>query len=336
MMRARRLLGTARMTRPLMGAAALALTLLGLAPASAHAQLTGTIREFTGRTRTPTFSQLGDAEFAVTAEECDSSSIDARFTGIGDSGSLIFFEGSNCQVSTPARGSDESTCRPLDYEEPTEMLGMRDITIPLNRLLDCATMDAGEKDVFVLAIDNETDDVTADQVFTFPLRWDFSGPGAVSGLAVGAGEDAANLTWEGSTAMLRRYDVFLDPEGCVDGMVVGALAGESPPDSLIVATPAGTAASATAPFPDSVPIGGQAAVAIRGVDEAGNPGTLTARCVTRREVTTWWEMYCGSGGSEACRSSGCSVQPHSSSPALPAALAALGVGLLLTVRRRNR
>lgn len=336
MMRARRLLGLARMKRLLTGT----LFCLGaLAPSLASAQLTATLQDFTGRSDIPTFTQLGMAEFAVTAEECMNESLDIRFTGIDTSkGSLIFFQGSNCQTNTPARGSSESTCIPLGLNEPTDMQARRDVLIPLSSLLDCTTMDASQYTVFVLAIDNENDMVTADQVFSFPLRWDFSGPAAVSNLFVSGGEDEATLTWDGSTAMLREYQVFVDPNGCMDEMVVGPLAGDSPPDTLIVSRPSNTAARATAPFPASVPIGGQVAVGIRAVDEAGNPGELTARCVTRIEVTTWWEMYCGGpDASEACSSSGCSVQPGpADGPFRLATLAALGLGLFLTLRRRNR
>ncbi|GAB5548094.1 MAG: hypothetical protein SangKO_078540 [Sandaracinaceae bacterium] len=336
------MLGTARMTRPLMGAAALALTLWGLAPASAHAQLTGSLQEFTGRSPTPMLSQLGTAENAVTAAECAGVSLQVRFTGISNAvGSLIFFQGSNCQANTPARGSSESTCIPLEYSEVTDMQTMRDIAIPLNRLLECDTLpDTGQRTIFVLAIDNENDMVNADQVFSFPLRWNFGAPAAVSDLVVSGGERSVRLTWQGSTAMLRGYEVFVDAAGCMDGTVIGDLATNDPPTSLRVLGTSditGTAASATVSFPDAVPIGGQVAVGVRAVDEAGNPGDLTARCVTRTEVTTWWDTYCmGPEASEACRSSGCSVRPHPSAPPPLAMLALLGVGTLLVFRRRTR
>ena len=52
-------------------------------------------------------------ENAVTAAECAGVSLQVRFTGISNAvGSLIFFQGSNCQANTPARGGRSRRASP--------------------------------------------------------------------------------------------------------------------------------------------------------------------------------------------------------------------------------
>jgi MYXO-CTERM domain-containing protein len=95
--------------------------------------------------------------------------------------------------------------------------------------------------------------------------------------------------------------------------------------------------SGTFDFPDSVPLNGQASVAVRAVDRFGNKGSLTSFvCVTRYPVTSWWDMHCsGTSPPPECSSDGCAIAPAGHKSALGFASVAIAALALIVRRRRS-
>jgi MYXO-CTERM domain-containing protein len=296
-------------------------TLLVLAP-RAHAQdsITVTVRDFTGRAAGD-FDLMDLATTSavpISQGECDAGAeITFRFTNVDPMRSnLFFYQGANCDDVAIRNDTTDDRCSLLAGPFTTEMRTQVDVTLPVSELVPCGEGGSGTREIFVLAVNNTmSDDVSGPgQLATFPIAYDFQGPAAPSDFEAVGGESSATLTWTADTSQITEWEIFLDPNGCTGGTVDSALLADpnAPDPSALVDTAEGTASSFDLPFPASVPIGGEAAVAIRAVDRAGNVGTLSpVRCVSRFDVTTWLEAFCaGDGsGSEVCTDGGCSVSP---------------------------
>jgi len=281
----------------------------------------------------------------VRTAECDAI-IRFRFRGIDQFRSeLRFFEGSMCDQVSVRTDMTSRTCNALDVPSVAiDRRTERDVDVPVDLLVPCGEGGSGVENIWVLAVDNETSEVSgAGQQAQFNIAFNFTTPSAPGTLTARPGENAVTLTWDAEGDA--QFEVFVDPDGCTDGEVTSE---ELTPDAtestlarLKVSGPiSGT--STTVPYPDDVPIGGEMAVAIRSTSRTGNPGELSEIvCVERIETTSWWEMYCGGGGegadSEVCRDDGgtCSVAAPGRT-ASGALSALLGLALLALVLRRSR
>lgn len=317
-----------------------------LAPAaSAQAQdIMVTVRDFTGRTTVPSREQLGSsAGFPITQMDCDTNAeITFRFDGIDTTRTnLYLYQGASCDDVMIRNTTTDERCSELAGPFMTEMRRQVDLTIGVEQLVPCGAGGGGTITVWVLAVNNTmSDEVSgAGQKATFDVAYDFEGPAAPPGFDASGGETSITVEWEAGSDQVTRYEVYVDPNGCMDGAVdpEGALASDpdNPPMSLLATTIDGPSSGGPVPFPESVPTPGEAAVAVRAVDRAGNVGALSpVRCVARFEVTSWLEMYCVDGSADACGGSDCSVSPGSGSTA-PLVALGLVVGVALLRRRRR-
>lgn len=325
--------------------AAVALFVWGAWTSGAEAQtpIMVVVRDFTGRTASQ-FSLMDLATVAanpITGGECDAT-ITFRFTNVDVTrAQLEWFQGANCNDPAVRTSTTTTSCQALPVQSTAiDGRSQVDVAVRAGDLIDCESNSSGVRTVWVLALNNPNDTVTGNgQSVSFPIAFDLAGPSQPTGLMGTGGEDAAHLTWDTPTTAVDKYQIFMDPNGCTDGTVTSTGLTSTPPDeSLIVSTISGTTNSADVAFPDSVPIPGEVAIAIRPEDRSGNKGELSnIICVERFAVTTWWDMYCGGASPPAaCSSSGCAVEPGDDGGGPLGVLAALIVGLALVVRRRGR
>lgn len=326
-------------------ATALACIFIGVSPA--HAQdIDVQVVGFTGRTEDRfTLMALSSTTAApINQGECDAGAeIEFRFNNVDVRQSNLFiFQGADCDDVDVRNEMTNTRCQLVAGPFATDNRTQVSLTLDVSQLVPCGEGGGAVLHLWVLALNTTSDLVTGPgQVARFNLAYDFEGPPGPSEFRVRGGETAASLSWEGLTANLLRYEVYMDPEGCTDGMVDSAALGDpnDPDPATLVATVEGTASSVRAPFPDSVPIGGEAAVAIRAIDLAGNPGALSAvRCVSRFEVMTWLEAYCSGGDASAdvCAGEGCSTSPGSAERPAWLSVGLLGLLGALAARRRRR
>ncbi len=313
-----------------------------LASAPAVAQdIQVTIRSMEGRTSVDLADLATTSAVPISQSECNADAlIEFRFTQIDSARSqLHLYYGAMCETVSVRTDTTDTSCNDLELEYAIDMNTQVDQSIPVSSLIDCTAGSSGTRTIYVLAIDNETSEVTgAGQKVSFPIAFDFQGPSAPSGLTISDGETAMTLSWEPSSDQITEYEVYFVENGCSGGAVTTtAFDDPANPTVAVYTTIEGTTSSASVEFPDGLAVGSEHAVAIRGVDNAGNAGNLsTPQCVTIVDVQTFWDAYCGGGGGgEACTSS-CAASPASRGADRGAwlALAALAAGLL--VRRRMR
>jgi len=313
------------------------------APAAAQ-DIVVTIQSMEGRTSVDLTDLATTSAVPVSQDECDANAvIDFRFTMVDMArAQLHLFHGSNCEMSSVRNDTTDTSCSDLNLEYSIDMNTEVNKQIPVSSLIDCTAGSSGTRTIYVLALDNETSEVTAaGQAVSFPIAFDFAGPSAPSMFAARDGESSVTLSWEATSDQVTQYDVFFVENGCdASGNVTTTLLDdpENPDLGSLLTTAEGTATSATVAFPSTVGAGTQHAIAIRAVDNAGNAGQLSSVvCVSQIDVQTFWDAYCGGGGgsADAC-ASGCSVGPgRSSAPGLLSLLAGLAM-LAWVFRRRLR
>lgn len=321
----------------------LASLLVGLAltsPAAAQ-NISVTIRSMEGRTSADLADLATTTAVPVSQRECDNGAIvQWRFSNIDNSRSqLHIYYGSMCETVSVRNDTTSTACTDLDLEHSIDMNTQVDWGIPISDMIDCTTGSSGTRTIYVLAVDNSTSEVSgAGQLVSFPIAFDFSGPSAPSDFMATDGEGSTTLSWEASSDQITSYDVFFVENGC-DGsgnVTTDAFADPANPTVDPYSSIDGTTSSASVTLPSGLAIGSQHAVAIRGVDNAGNVGNVSSvECITIVNVDTFWDAYCGSGStSEACSSS-CAASPGR--PAGGAVLWVLAVAALgFVVRRRSR
>jgi len=326
--------------------ALVAMTWLVAAPAFAQ-EITVTLRGVTGRTSVD-LSDLATTNAApLSYDECTSgATIDFRFTNVDQNRSqLHVYYGANCEMVSVRNDTTDTSCVDLGLEYTIDMQTQVDVDIPVSDLIDptvpvteaCDSISSTTRTIFVLAIDNPTSEVgEAGQQTSFPLAFDFDGPSAPTEVNATNGENRSTVTWT-STGQVTRYEVYLVEDGCdADGMVTTDLFDDanSVTGLTLVKEQAGPASSTTIDIPGA--IGSHHAIAVRGVDNAMNPGPLsTPVCVSKVNVDTFWDAYCGSADAPEACSSSCSVSATPRRGALLASLAAL-LALAFVARRRNR
>jgi hypothetical protein len=283
----------------------------------------------------------------VGLDECEKT-ITFTFSGLDATRDhLSFYEGTGCDDPTVRQDTTSTMCDPLEVPDQAYMMrtAIDDVAITLSDLLPTQCADgsgSGLQNVWVLALNNRGDTVSgAGQKVMFPLAFDFTPPSMVGSLQATGGEDVATLTWGGGEANTM-YQIFLDPAGCTGSTPTsdGRLTTDPPDISLLVKT--ATGGTTTVPFPESVAFGTSVAVAIRGIDDSGNLGSVSnIVCVERFETTSWWDSRCGSGDGgtedELCRDDGgtCAASPARSSGAGLGTLLMVAVAALV-IRRRAR
>lgn len=303
--------------------------------------ITVTVLDFEGRSSgTFDLPRLATvAQNPVGSFECDRT-IRFRFTNVDVlRATLRFFEGAGCSDPTVRTSTTTISCRELPVPDVAiDGRAQRDVDIAASDLVPCDEGGSGVWTIWVLALNNPNDAVTGTgQQASFPLAYDFIPPSAPTDLTSAGGQSSASVEWTAAGEQVSEYQVFADPTGCTDGTVTSTLLDPSMPDESLIATSVtGTARSARVTFPDSVPIGGQMAVGVRGIDRAGNVGPLSAAvCVDRFNVASWWDAYCSSPeAAEVCEAGGgCRVGRGGSSSV---AWLALLLGLGWVVRRSRR
>ncbi len=322
----------------------IALIAWGLLVGSTQAQDIGVVvNSFEGR-ENPDLARLGNQLGTPIGEaDCDSL-VTFRFTGIDVTRSaLFFFHGSSCNDPMVRTDMTSSACQATDAASVAiNGRAQQDPPVLVRDLLPCDMATSGVRTIWVLALNDPTDAVTgAGQQVSFPLAYDFQVPSAPTDPSASGGEARATLTWSSAGSDVVEYQVFADATGCTDDVVTSPVLTGDPPDEgalagLLTSTAAGTSTSASVSFPASVPVGGQMAVAVRGVDRAGNVGALsTPVCVTRFEVDTWWDSYCPEGDTRGVCSGGCAAAPGRDASEPMLALLGL-VPVALVLRRRSR
>ena len=321
----------------------LAIAALWASPAGAQ-DITVSVLDFSGRAP-GNFDLMDLASISanpISQGECDAAAtVTFRFSGVDTSRSnLHLYQGALCDDVMVRNDTTDDRCSELAGPYASQNRSQPpDLTFEVSELVPCGAGGAGIITVWVLALNSAmADEVSgAGQKVTFPIAYDFQGPSAPADFTATGGETTASLTWTGSGDQITSYEIYLDPSGC------GGTFTDPPDPSLLVATIDGTNSSYALTFPDTVATPGEAAVVIRAIDRAGNASApSSAVCVNRFTVTTWWETYCGSGGTAAgCAGSGCSVEPGrmgARSGRAPLAFGlALGLALVIALgRRRNR
>jgi MYXO-CTERM domain-containing protein len=324
-----------------------AMILLAAAPL-AHAQFNVTVTALGTRDATTAqLSQLATMQLSpIGIEECQNASITLQFTGVDTTRqSLKFWYGTDCMTVTNRTNDNLTACEPLSASPVSINNSMTlTATIPVSQLssVSCATAQENLQTTFVLALNNDGDMVAANQIKSFPIAFDLQAPSVPTGVLDSAGDPTATVNWtasSGATAATVRYEVYVDPGGCVDGTASANMfmAGSAPPDGLtplITTTP-----TATIDFANyGTPTDGYVAVAVRAVDRGNNASVLSnIACIQHVQVQTWWATYCArTPQPSACASTGCSVhatRPDSSQASL---IAPLALGALLIARRRRR
>ncbi len=297
-------------------AAACAFSLLVAAPVSAQT-IQVSLQSFAGR-RSADIADLAMASARpVSAAECAANAdLAFRFSSVDSTrAELRFFHGTNCEMSSVRNDTTDTSCTELPLQIPINMNTQVDEVIPIGSLIDCTAGGTGSRQVYVLALDNDTSEVTGmGQQVNFPIAYDFDGPTAPQDLAARAGESQMTLDWTASTDQLDGYEVYFVANGCDDEtrmVTTTRLTDENLTEGDLLRAVAGATSTTTAEFPDDAAIGSWHAVAIRAIDKAKNPGALSEPvCVQRISITTWFDTYCsGASPPAACTSSGCTVAP---------------------------
>lgn len=319
---------------------ALALVAGALTAAPVAAQdIVVTLRGMEGRTSVDLTDLATTSAVPISQSECNTAALlDLRFTQIDSTRSqLHLFYGSNCEMVSVRNDTTDTSCTDLDLEYAINMNTQVDQQIPVSSLIDCTSGSSGTRTIYVLAVDNETSEVSgAGQKVSFPIAFDFQGPSAPTGFTVANGETAMTLSWEASSDQITSYDVFLVADGCdADGNVTTtAFDDPANPTVAVYSNVEGATTGTSVAIPAGTAVGTNYAVAIRGVDNAGNAGTVSSvQCATVVNVDTFWDVYCGgASASEACASS-CSASPGDRGSPLPWVLIA-GAVIGLATRRR--
>ncbi len=299
--------------------------------------MTMSIRDWPGRSPVPLLSNLNSQQNAVTQSECQGTTIELLFQSIPTNvTTLFFFYGNNCELDMPTRNTDQSACISLMRTVPTGNNNTLMEMVALSDLLDCSSTET-TRNFYVMAMNTETDTVTAGQYVEFTMQFDFNAPAAPSEVMAGNGESDVTLTWAGSSEELDPYEIYVDPDGCPDGMnPSGALVDNDPPPSSLRVTgssPPGNTSSVDVPVPASVATNASFAIGIRAVDLAGNASPTTVVCATKIDVTSFWDAYC-SANPDDCGS--CAVRPGRSGPPAAWLLGVAGALALTWLRRRSR
>ena len=322
------------------------LACLTVLPATAEAQaIMVTLRGMEGRDLVDIADLSETTRAPVTTAECEANAlIQFRFSNVTTSRSqLHFYRGSMCDDVMTRNDTTTETCTDLGLSLATNMMTQVDPDIGVQTLLpDCVgSTSSGVRTIWVLAVNDETADAVtgAGEQVSFPLAFDFAGPSAPTGFTARDGETAATLGWEGSTDEITTYEIFFVENGCdgMGGVTTSAFADPNNPDvTYLVKTVSGTETTTTVTLPAGG-TGGQHAVAIRAVDNAGNVGPISeVVCVSQIDVQTFWDEYCGTEGHPACTSSGCSVTPEEPARSSGAPWLLLAPLALIFVRRRIR
>lgn len=310
--------------------------------ARAQTNIGVSVLSFEGRTDgTFDLTRLGNTQSNPIGEAECGATIRFRFINIDTSRAFLrFFEGANCNDPAVRTSTTTTACQPLTVPDVAiEGRSQRDVDIVASDLVPCDEGGSGVRNVWVLALSNPNDTVTdPGQQHTFPIAYDFVAPSAPTSVTSGGGETDATISWTQSGEQVTEFQIFVDPNGCTDGTVTSPGLTSDPPDESLIAATAGSGARSTSvEFPSGVPLGGQMAVAVRGVDRAGNVGPLsTPICVDRFEVTSWWRMYCSEADApEVCPGGGCAATP-SGGRGSGALVASALLAFALVLRRRAR
>jgi hypothetical protein len=224
----------------------------------------------------------------ITSEECASGSIvELRFTNIDPArATLEWFRGSACDDPSARNDVASTSCDPLAIDPVT--IGGRtqvDVGVRVGSLVPCELDGAaGVEPLWVLALDNAADSVSAPgQSASFLIAYDFARPAPPNASYV-ADETTFEVTTDGGAT---RYELFLDPVGCTDGVPTSDALMDPPDPRISLAIFASPTGSFLVAWPDTVSIPGDAAIAIRAIDAEGRAGALSEpTCVQRVEDRT--------------------------------------------------
>src|SRR5690606_8699685 len=133
---------------------------------------------------------------------------------------LQFFRGSMCDQVSARTDTTSTACTPLDIpsvaiENRTE----RTVRIAIDALVPCGNGSSGVENIWVLALNNETDEVSGPgQRAQLPDAFTFALSGGPVGVTAPPGEAGATRSWEAEGADAQ-FQGFFDPEGWPDGVV---------------------------------------------------------------------------------------------------------------------
>jgi hypothetical protein len=313
----------------------------GVASAQTVSDINVTVRSFPGRSA-GSFDLMDLATVAanpISASECNTM-ISFRFSTPLDAtrSQLQFYVGAMCDVVSIRTDTTSTMCVALDMIEPVAIDGRQqvDYDIRAGDLVPCDSgTGSGVQNIWVLAVDNNSSEVTGTgQKAQFNIAYDLTPPGGPTSLVADGGENSVELTWDAPSEAVQTYEVYFDPSGCADGTPTGSLS-DPPASSLLYAEFSGPADSYQLIWPESVPIGGEAAIAVRGVDSSNNAGPLSdVICVERIDVVSWRDVYCMENPDACDDTGGCSASPGARGSLGALALMSL-LGLVLVWRRRR-
>ncbi len=173
------------------------------------------ITSFPGRTNLSLDNLGNQMGQPLVSSECNKT-ITFRFTGIDTSrGNLYFYQGTGCDQTSVRTNSTMHSCIELAFGPiPTSNRSQIDVPIPASALAPCTMGGTGVWNVFVLAMNNPMSDmVSGNQLATFSIAYDFTGPAAPTGFTATGGA-AAHLHWDTAMDQVTTYLVYMDPNGC--------------------------------------------------------------------------------------------------------------------------
>ncbi len=323
------------------GAFVLTCLLFAAAPAAAQVMEVHVI-SFAGREGgTFDLMDLANTEgHPISLTECESGPlVELRFNNVDITrDNLMFFVGSMCTDPNIRNDTTNTTCQALEIDPAPIQRSEVTAFVPAGLLVPpCDEGGSATQTVWALALNNTADDASGvQQNVSFRVAYDFEPPTAPSDVASGGGENMFTVTYT-APSDAESVEIFLDPTGCSGGVVTSTGLTTDPPDaSLSIGTFTASTDGTSIPWPDTVPIPGEAAVAVRSVDAAGLEGPLsTPTCVRRYDQVGYWDMMCAGTDPPAYCSggSGCSVSAPSSHDKGALVLLVLGVIGLVSLRR---
>lgn len=314
---------------------------LVLVPSAASAQIVVTVSGVTGRTTNFDLAALASVNMGpVTAAECGAGAEVTFNYNMVDSNrqTLQYFRGQNCDDPMVRTDLTTTICEEFDPARSTTIMGNTMVTdiVPVTELVNCDATDSGVENIWVLALDNANSTVTeAGQQAQFDIAYDFEGPRAPEDVMARTAEEATTVSWTGNTDQSSAFEIYVVPDGCMNGVVTTTVFdGDSPSISPSFTTDNGNTTQAEVAFTPVLEAGDEVAIAVRGIDIAGNVGELsTVICSDVVPVMSWWDTYCGGGTDGPCPDGNCSASPGRSSAPL-GLLLMLGAVALFVRRRR--
>lgn len=264
---------------------------------AAHAQMTVTTEEVTGR-------DSNEFNLAYNATDCASDvELTLRVQNIPTSQTLLdFWRGpgtTDCSTEA-ARNQDTATCTSLNLAVDTTIGNSEStLVVGLNELLDCDGSD-GTFSIYILAASAQStfEAIGADQTANFSLELDTNIPNAPTGVSGGAGNSQVTIRWSSSENETPfEFRLYADsggdagasiPAGCPSSVLVS---GQTAPTTGSFREVSGSLSSTDInPQSLGLEIDQSAAVAVTTVDQARNESVLSeVFCVSRIETTG----FCG-------------------------------------------